>query len=379
LHNRSTYLVWVIFGAVWGSWGADLPQLRAQAHVDDGELGTALLFIGLGALPAMALTGRAIDRWGRAVPAATISALGLAAVGVALGARDQVSLGATLLVLGASSGAADVSINALSGLAERVSARPIIARSHGTFSAAVVGASLLAGGLRLAGAPLVTPFAIDAAGALLAAGYLLRHGAPLAEKVRIRPARATSVRAAFIPAGLVAAIALAVENAHQSWSALFLTDDLHLRPGWTAAAPALFAAVVALVRFGSGPLSRRAPIAVLLGGAALTAAGTLTLAAAHTAALALVGLAVAAAGTAALYPTLLSLSLGQVDEATRGRATATVSATAYLGFLVGPVFVGGLASLAGLRVAFAGVAILAVVFGLAAMPVSRYTARATAR
>ena len=43
--------------------------MQDQAGVSDGELGLALLFVGAGALPAMLLVGRALDRWGLQVAA----------------------------------------------------------------------------------------------------------------------------------------------------------------------------------------------------------------------------------------------------------------------------------------------------------------------
>lgn len=70
------YAAFAAFGVFWGAWGAALPTLRTQADVTDGQLGTALLFVGLGALPAMALTGPAVDRFGQAflVPTSAASA-----------------------------------------------------------------------------------------------------------------------------------------------------------------------------------------------------------------------------------------------------------------------------------------------------------------
>ena len=74
------YAAFAAFGIFWGAWGAALPALRTQAGVSDGQLGTALLFVGLGALPSMAFTGRAVDRFGLRVAAwllATLAAAGL--------------------------------------------------------------------------------------------------------------------------------------------------------------------------------------------------------------------------------------------------------------------------------------------------------------
>lgn len=51
------YLGFAVFGAFWGAWGAAIPAVRNQANINDGQLGTALLFVGVGALPAMLLAG----------------------------------------------------------------------------------------------------------------------------------------------------------------------------------------------------------------------------------------------------------------------------------------------------------------------------------
>ena len=96
------------FVAFWGAWGASIPRIRTQAGVDDAQLGLALLFVGAGALPAMMLTGRAIDRWGLRVAGLMLTTLGGAGVLVALIATDLVSLSIALTVVGVTSGASDV-------------------------------------------------------------------------------------------------------------------------------------------------------------------------------------------------------------------------------------------------------------------------------
>ena len=62
--NVAPYFAFAAYGLFWGTWGASLPALKTAAGVDDSQLGIALLFVGLGALPAMILTGRAVDRLG---------------------------------------------------------------------------------------------------------------------------------------------------------------------------------------------------------------------------------------------------------------------------------------------------------------------------
>ncbi|MER7404912.1 hypothetical protein ABT373_21090 [Streptomyces sp. NPDC000070] len=58
--------------------------MQDQAQISDGQLGFALLFVGAGALPAMLLAGRALDRWGLRVAAGTVGLLGVIGVALAL-------------------------------------------------------------------------------------------------------------------------------------------------------------------------------------------------------------------------------------------------------------------------------------------------------
>jgi MFS family permease len=367
------YLAFAAFGSLWGTWGGALPQIRDQAGVTDGQLGTALLFVGAGALPAMLLAGRAADRFGRRVPAAALLGLGLAGLLVAATARGPVSLSVGLAVLGAASGAVDVGINTVAVDLERATGRPVITRSHGTFSAAVVVSSLIAGMLTALDAPSTTVFGLVAAVSLTASARLLagRRARVPGEPQAARPDPGPGVhpsprRGVLIAVGLVAALALAVENAHQSWGAVYLGDVLAVPSGLTAIAPALFAGVVAVTRFAVGARPHLPAVPLLLTGGLVTVTGTVLLARAQSTGAASFGLALAAAGTAVLFPTLLRAGVGHVHEAARGRATAAVSTTAYLGFLLGPVYVGQIAGTVDLRAAMLGVAALAALFSIAA-------------
>ncbi|MEU6077444.1 MFS transporter [Micromonospora sp. NPDC047074] len=404
------YAAFAAFGIFWGAWGAALPALRTQAGVSEGQLGTALLFIGLGALPSMAFTGRAVDRFGLRVVAWLLATLAGAGLLITASADGMVLLVIGMLVVGATSGAADVAINTLAGRAEHATAKPLLTRSHGLFSVGVVIASLSTGALLGAGLSLLAAFAVVAAVmlALAAAAHLTstslrisahqgdagagvgareaareERGAPAGSgavaprgaRVLTGLLRRISPTSPLLAVGLVAALAYAIENAHQSWGAVMLTDVFSASPQLAAAAPATFAATAALARLSLAPFSRSHPTAMLLGGGALATAGSAILATAPSIAVALTGLVLAALGTATLFPTLLSRSLRDTDPAQHGRATSAVAATAYLGFLLGPAYVGLLAESTDLRGALVGVAALALVFTLAAAPISAWAAR----
>ncbi|GAA4602108.1 MFS transporter [Actinoallomurus liliacearum] len=362
----SAFTAFAAFGAFWGVWGASVPRVQDQADVTDGELGFALLFVGAGALPAMMLVGRVLDRWGLRVSAAVIALLGLVGAGLALTAVDLPALCAGLAVAGASSGAADVAMNAVAGRAEKLAGRPVITRAHGTFSALVVLTSLGTGAASAAGLPLAVPFAVVAALSVAAGAALfttLPPGATGQDEEEAAPARLAPVtRSRLLPlllVGVLGTLAFASENAHQSWSAVFAQDELHAGAWLTTVAPAVFAGTVAITRFCLGGLNDAHARPVLLGGAATAALGALVISVSPNLLLAAVGLILGGAGTAVLFPTLLGVVSRNVEEAYRGRATSIVGTVSYMGFLLGPVYVGVWADATGLRGAMVAVAALA--------------------
>jgi hypothetical protein len=347
------------FGAFWGTWGAALPAVQAHAGVDDGELGVALLFVGAGALLTMRLAGSALDRWGAPALPAALAAFGAAAALPGL-ATSTLTLSAALLVLGATSGAVDVAINAEGVRSEAAADQPVLSLAHGTFSACVVVGSLATGALRAAGAGAELVLVLVGAVVALVALVLLR--APAAGGGLARPdASLRHVPRALLVLGALCALAFFVENAWQSWGAVHLESDLDASPALGALAPALFAGAAAAARFGGHGLAGRVrEVTLLRGGALLGAAGTLLAALAPAAGLALVGVALAGGGISICAPILFSLAGRGADEAVRGAAVSIVTTIAYLGFLVGPAVVGLLANATTLEASLASVAAVAV-------------------
>ncbi|MFB2581367.1 MFS transporter [Herbiconiux sp. P15] len=378
------YIAFAGFGMFWGTWGASLPGLRAAGGLTDAQLGAALLCVGIGAVPAMALTGRAVDRFGSRAGGLALVALALTGVALALFGRDLAALAVGMLLVGATSGSADVAANALAGSAERATGRRVITRAHAVFSCFVVVGSLITGALTAATSGLVPTFVVSGILIAAAGGLVFLAGASPRSPRRHHPAKAPrtvpprTVLPRTVPPllplvaiGLVGALGFASENAHQSWSAIFLTDELQATPLVASFAPATFALFAAAARFSVG-FSTRIPDSLILRGGALTAVlGALLLAVAPNVPVAVTGLAIAAIGTSVLFPTLLSRATRHVDDDTRGRATSVVATTAYLGFVLGPVYVGFLSGALGLRGAIIGVAALCLAFALLAPIVTR--------
>lgn len=349
------------FGLFWGAWGAVLPAVRAEAGVGDGELGAALLMIGLGALLSMRFTGYLIDRYGGVVLPVVMLLFGLCGVLPAF-ADSVVTLGAALFLLGATSGATDVAINATGTAAEAATGKPLMNLAHGLFSVAVVVASLGTAALRAGGAGafpvLGTVFLLIA---VLVVTTLARRSGDLAPQVASEKPQRRLEPALFVFGGLCA-LAYVVENAWQSWSAVHLDTSLGASAALASSAPAVFAAAAATGRIGGNALlARFRPVQLLVAGGAVAAAGTALAALADSPVPALVGIGIAGLGTSVCAPTIISMAGAWAGPQRRAGAISTVTTIAYLGFLLGPAAVGAAASAWSLPAALAAVAVLAVV------------------
>jgi hypothetical protein len=289
-------------------------------------------------------------------------------------AGSVVSLSAALLLLGATSGATDVAINAAGSHAEADTGRPVMNLAHGMFSVAVVVASLGTAGLRAAGVGALPVLGGAAALIVVTAVVALAPGAT--RTVRTTP---TEKRARLQPVllvlGALCALAYLVENAWQSWSAVHLDTSLDAPAGLASIAPAVFAAAAATGRFaGNALLKRIRPVPLLVAGGAVAAIGALVAAAAGNPWTALAGIGIAGLGTSVCAPTIIGMAGAWAGPERRAGAIAVVTTIAYLGFLVGPAAVGALSSAWSLPAALASVAVLAVVVAALAPVAGRLAA-----
>jgi MFS family permease len=346
-------------GVWWGAFGAALPAIQEQADAGDAELGLGLLLLGLGALVSMRATGVLMDRAGPALTPVAIGLFGVTGLLPAL-ADSPTELYLYLLVVGATSGSMDVAINADAVHEEVASGRPLLNLAHAGFSAAVFFASLLTGLLRSLGAEPFAVFALVAALVVIAAAATRpgRSWTPAAEGEA--PRLIQGVPRWLLVLGLLGAMAYWIESAWQNWGAVHLERAFDAGAGTSALAPALFAGAMAVGRLTvhrlAAPGSERA---VLVAAAALAAAGSALAAFAGSAPVALVGILVAGAGCAVCAPTIISIAGRAARRSERATVVGSLTTLMYLGFLVGPAAVGGLAELTTLRVSLGSVAALA--------------------
>src|SRR3954454_24861326 len=132
--RRAVTVIFLLNGALIGSWAARIPAVKEHLGLGEAELGVALGLVALGALVAMPVSGWVSARGGsRRTTRFAFVCFCLALPLPALAPTYALLLPAALL-LGAGNGSLDVAMNAHGVAVERRHDRPILSSFHAAFS-----------------------------------------------------------------------------------------------------------------------------------------------------------------------------------------------------------------------------------------------------
>jgi MFS family permease len=338
-------LGFAVFGLFWGSWDALLPAIKQATGVDDGQLGLALLAVGLGALPVMLSVGPLADRLGRPTVADMLVLFGLVAV-IPGFASSLAGLALSLLALGGVSGGLDVILNARVAALEQAGPR-LMGFAHGMFSLGLLCGSVATGLARHIGAD--RRWILGVVALVLLGTAWLNRGRALAPP-RASLSLGVLARPGLLVLGALCALAFVIEGGVEQWSAIHLEETLGASAAIGGLGPGTFAGAMVVGRLAGQAHAHRFTATELMVGAGLVAAAGIALAAAAPVAwVALVGFAIAGLGVSLAAPTFFGLA-PRVAPETPSTALSAVTAVSYLGFLASPPVIGAVASAGGLRV-----------------------------
>jgi MFS family permease len=350
--------LFAVDGAVFGSWAARVPDVAAQVGAGPGALGLALLCVSFGALASMQLTGALCARLGPGLVACGAAVLTSAALALPGLAGSVGALAAALLVFGVATGTLNVAANAVGVRVEAAARRPLLPSLHAGFSfGGLAGAGV--GGLAATVAPPELHLLVVAAVGVLvvtaaAPTLLAADDGPVHDGDG--PAPVGSARGLVVLLGVIAGCTAFGEGAVTDWGALHL-HEIGASPALAAAGYAGFSVAMACGRLAGNTLVRAfGPTAVVTGGALLAATGAAAVATVPVVAVGLAGFVLVGLGLANVFPIAIARAGAQGGPA----GVALASTVGYTGLLGGPPLVGIVAEAIGLRVAFAAVALLAV-------------------
>lgn len=351
----ATSIVFAANGAMFATWSARVPAVQQQLGLSPGALSTSLLGLAFGAVGALLLTGWLVARFG----STTVVRFGFVVFGVGLAlpgyAPNLTTLTIVLACVGAGNSIVDVAMNTHAVRVEHAYRRPIFSGFHATWSVGgLVGAGF---GALAASADITTRlhFPVAAAGlaaaglAAAAVGFLPREPVTTAPAVLSLPGRRLLIL------GVALFCAFVAEGTANDWAAVYLTSSTGASPALAASAYLAFSAGMVLGRVVTDRLVMKIGRRAFLSAACVVSIAGLALAiTVPTPAAATAGFVAFGLGLAGLAPVLFSAA-GELAPASPGPAIAAVATLGYLGFLTGPVLIGGLAEASTLRLAMTSV------------------------
>jgi predicted MFS family arabinose efflux permease len=366
-HARTAVSLFAGLGAQVGAFAVLVPDLAATRGLTPAALGAALAVMAATSIATLAAAGPLADRHGRrplivAGAAAFAAAFALLAV-----VEAQAALWPTLALYGIASGCLDLGANAVGSDYERAHGVRAMIRLHAGFSAAAAMSALAASGLAAATSPETAYGALAAGYALFAVAVAPAPLPPREDAPREVGARLALLRVPGVAlATAICTLCFFGDGAIEGFSALLLRGD-------TGAG--ILGAGAALAAFHAASLAGRLVLArvadargerfVLTLGGVVAAVAMTVLVAAGSPVLGAAALLVVGFALAPVIPTVLSLAARSAGGAA-GAAVSLVTTVGYSAFVLGPLVVGGLASVAGLRAALALPVATMVAFALLA-------------
>lgn len=361
--TRATMAQFFVNGATFATWGVLIPSVKERFALSDAVLSLAMLAVAGGALLTMGQSGRWIARVGSARALRQVGILYAAALLLIPLAPQFWMLVALLLVFGSAMAAFDVAMSVQAALVEGQRTRPIMSTLHAMFSIGGIAGSALGA---LPGLSPLAHAALVGAGTLAVALSIGPFALPDATHDETTGAGGADGRARrmVLVLGGIAFLALVCEGGMYDWAAVYMRDVAQSPAAWVSYSYAAFSTGMAAGRLtGDRIRARIGGLRTLAWSGAAGAAG-IALAAAWPVPLAtMAGLLLAGLGIANLMP-IFFLAAARVPGMAAAESIAAVARFAYVGMLLGPVLIGGVAEHLGLRVSFVGVSLVMVVVAL---------------
>ncbi|MDX8149805.1 MFS transporter [Lentzea sp. BCCO 10_0061] len=361
----ATFVVFLLNGAVFGTWASRVPALAGQIGADVGSLGLALLGASAGLALTAPLAARICALYGSRGVLIASSLLSPLLLPVLALSQSPLQFGLTLVALGASIAMMDVSMNIAAVVVVRALQRPLMPQFHAGFSVGGLIGSLGSAAAAQAHWTPMKHFLVAACVGLVVTAVIAktipggvgeRHREEVAERANVLKSPVLWLLASV---ALCSAIA---EGAAADWSALFMVRERGMGDAAGAYAYAGFSVAMALARWFGEPIQRRlGPHRLLAAGGGLAATGLALAAVVPLPVAGYVGFGLAGLGLAFSFPVVMDLAseTGKRADGSGGeRQLGLVTTIAYTGFLAGPPIVGGLAHVSSLVLSLGFVALV---------------------
>lgn len=371
-HKRyaSPAMVFLIMNVLFGTWAIYIPTIKNKLQIDEAAIGLAVFFMALGTLTMLFLAPYIIKKWG----AGRATAFGgLAMILCFAGpfmAQTYLMLCMGLYLVGVATGFTDIAMNTLVTEIEKEDRIHIMSTNHGFFSlGGMISAGIGTFFLPYVNVPLYHMLVVIGI-CLVIHLFLVKNYFHIRSDIVEKPGFDLKQFRPLVLLGIIGFFVMASEGAIVDWSALYL-EKVSLAPeafigfGYTA-----FSFMMALGRFLGDTISQKyGSRNIILLGSFLGALGFLCVLLEFTA-LAIFGFGLVGLGLSAIVPELFRLG-GKTKGVDSAKGISFVAGSGFVGFLLGPVFLGFLARASSLKLSFTALFLFTVISLLAGFRIKK--------
>ncbi|HEY8596326.1 MAG TPA: MFS transporter [Devosiaceae bacterium] len=359
-------VLWLFFlqPVAFGAWIPRIPQIQTKLALDPAGLALALAGGPVGTLITLLFADRLVHALGARQTTLVFFPVFFAVMALPLLAPTLPLLALSLALMSASISILELGLNVLASEAERLEKRIIMSKAHGFWSLGLMAGTALgaiAAGLHVA--PIaanlaITLFALPAA---MWFGRELPRAAPPASSV---PGKIALPHPVLLLICLYVFGTALTEGAVADWSAIYMRDAFGSTPGIGGLAVSAFSLAVALTRMMGDRLRQRfGPARLGRTLAFVGLAGVLLVVFAPSESAGILGFVLVGIGASVAFPIGVSAAVEAPGRNTASNV-ATLSFIALTGFLIGPLLIGSITQLAGIR---AGLGVLFPMLALSAL------------
>lgn len=358
------------FGILFGTWQVLVSDLTSNLKLSPGQVGISISWGLVGSVPAMFLANRMMRHVGLRIVllgSAGVISLMLASLSAV---PSYTSLFIVLFLMFGMAGVYDMTINACAIALESLSGKKFLIYLHAVFSGAAALSAVCVGLLLNVGMSYRTLFSYGAIAvgglALTAAVFIGDISSSHITKGKQPKVNSSVWTSTMVVIVTIATIANLAQGAVENWSAIYLRNSLTYTALVGSSGVAIFHAAMLLGRVSTGMAIKRLNVSKILmvSGGATTIGITLTLSNVSSS-FTLIGILLMGVSLATVQPIAFTLA-GANAPNRASEASTLVTTTSYIGLLIGPVLIGGVAELTSLRIALSSVGVIGIlimVFG----------------
>ena len=358
LHRIAVSSFFFLAGICFASWASRIPDIQSKLQLNSAALGGILLFLPIGLLTSLPVAGFLVARFGSKIVLIFASAL-YAITLIMLGmAATSPHLMFTLFVFGFGGNMMNIAFNTQAVGTEKLYDKPIMASFHGIWSTAgFSGAAIGTIMVRFHILPAYHYLCITGIALIIISvfsRFLISEDNNKNEKQPIFAKPDKSI----INLGLIAFCSMICEGAMFDWSGIYFSKVVQPGAAWVTVGYTAFMSTMAGGRFVGDWVAHRLGMKKMLQvSGVLITAGLLLAVLLPEFVTATIGFLFVGAGVSSVVPMIYSAA-GRSKVLLPGVAIAAVSTIGYLGFLIGPPFIGFIAQATSLRVSLGLIAIM---------------------